>query len=244
MALLGRLGFILRAKFSKALDRTENTEEMLDYGYARQRELVQGIKLSIADVVTAKKRLELQQAGLEQSVAKLEGQARMALSQNREDLARAALERKSAAQQQLQSLDAQIAQLAGQQQKLVETSRNLTARVERFRTEKEVLKAQYSAAQAQVKIGEALTGIGGDLGDVSLAIDRTREKTQAMMARANAIDELTAGGTLADFTSPGDRLDRELAELSSASQVDEDLSRLKTELGQSPKPELPTGDPS
>ena len=87
----------LRAKASQTLDRSENTAEILDYGYVRQRELLQGIKLSIADVVTAKKRLELQQAGLETSMTKLEGQARMALAQNREDLARAALERKSAA---------------------------------------------------------------------------------------------------------------------------------------------------
>jgi phage shock protein A len=242
MSLLSRLGLIVRAKLSSALDRSENTAEILDYSYARQREMVQGIKLSIADVVTAKKRLELQQRGLQDSVSKLEGQARMALTQGREDLARTALERKSAAEQQRQSLDEQIAQLDGQQHKLVETSRRLTANLERFRTEKEVLKAQHSAAQAQVKIGEALTGLGGEMGEIGLAIDRTRERTQAMMARANAIDELTAAGTLEDFTSSGDHLDRELARLSSASQVNDDLARLKAELGQGQSSaELPAG---
>jgi phage shock protein A len=52
-----------------------------------------------------------------------------------------------------------------------------------------------------------------------------------MQARAGAIDELVAAGTLEDFTSDQTQLDRELAQLSSQSQVDSDLARLKAELG-------------
>jgi phage shock protein A len=83
-----------------------------------------------------------------------------------------------------------------------------------------------------VKIGEAATGIGEQMADTGLAIQRAREKTEQMQARAGAIEELVESGTLEDFTG-GDStaLDRELAQLQTGTQVDQELARLKGELG-------------
>ena len=149
-----------------------------------------------ADVVTAKKRLEIQTQQLEQNVVKLDGQARQALTAGREDLARQALERKSGAQQQLQDLDTQVKQLEGQQEKLVTNQSQLSARIEQFRTQKEVIKAQYSAAEAQVRIGEATTGLGEEMSDVGLALSRAQDKTEQMQARAAAVTELVDTGAI------------------------------------------------
>src|SRR2546430_1575548 len=91
--LLSRASLIAKAKFSKLLNRAENPSETLDYSYEQQLQLLQNVKRGIADVVTSKKRLQMQTEQLEQSVVKLETQARQALGQNREDLARQALER-------------------------------------------------------------------------------------------------------------------------------------------------------
>jgi phage shock protein A len=156
--LMQRTMTIIKAKYSKLLNRAEKPSETLDYSYERQLELLQNVKRGVADVVTAKKRLQLQTQTLEQNVVKLDTQARQALGQGREDLARQALERKSGVQQQLQGLDGQIKQLEAQQEKLVASEQQLSTRVEAFRSEKEVIKAQYSAAEAQVRIGEAATG--------------------------------------------------------------------------------------
>jgi phage shock protein A len=162
---------------------------------------------------------------------KLDTQARQALGAGREDLARAALERKSAAQQQLQGLDQQVAQLEDQQQKLTASERQLSSKIEAFRSQKEVIKAQYSAAEAQVRIGEAATGIGEQMADTGLAIQRAKDKTEQMQARASAVEELVEAGTLEDFTSGEDRLDRELAQMASSAQVDQELEKMKAELG-------------
>src|SRR5918911_924533 len=233
--LMQRTMNILKARWSKLLDRAEKPSETLDYSYERQLESLQNVKRGIADVVTAKKRLQLQTQQLEQNVVKLETQARQAVGAGREDLARAALERKSAVQQQLQDLDGQVQQLEQQQQKLVASEQQLSARVEAFRSEKEVIKAQYSAAEAQVRIGEAATGIGEQMADTGPAIQRAKDKTEQMQARAAAIDELTAAGTLDDLTSTSDALDRELAQLSAGKQVDDELARMKAELGSGEK---------
>src|SRR3954467_9254961 len=211
--LMSRLSLIFKAKFSKALDRAENPNETLDYSYEEQLRQLQNVKRGIADVTTAKKRLELQYTSMQQQVDKLDGQARQALQANREDLAREALTRKTAVEAQLEGIMQQGQQLEAQQQKLIEGEKTLSARVESFRTQKEVIKAQYSAAEAQVKIGEAATGIGRNMEDVGMAVQRAKDKTQELQARASAIDELTAAGSLQDFTSSGDDIDRQLQQV-------------------------------
>src|SRR5437763_14145209 len=217
--LMERTMTLIKAKWSKLLDRAEKPTETLDYSYERQLELLQNVKRGVADVVTAKKRLQLQTQTLEQNVVKLDTQARQAVSQGREDLARQALERKSAVQQQLQGLDGQIKQLEDQQEKLVSNEQQLQSRIEAFRTQKEVIKAQYSAAEASVKIGEAATGIGRQMADTGLAIQRAQDQTQEMQARAAAVDELISSGTLEDFTAGGPtQPDKERAQLSSQPQ--------------------------
>ena len=230
--LMARTAEIIKAKYSKLLNRTENPTETLDYSYEKQLELLQNVKRGVADVTTSKKRLQLQTQQLEQSLVKLETQARQALGAGREDLARQALERKSGIQAQLQGLDEQVKGLDAQQQKLVSSEQQLQAKIEAFRSQKEVIKAQYSAAEAQVRIGEAATGIGEQMADTGLAIQRAKDKTEQMQARAGAIEELVESGALDDFTSDGTtKLDRELAQISSQSQVDDELSKMKAELG-------------
>jgi phage shock protein A len=230
----GRMSTVIKAKISKLLDRAEDPGETLDYSYQKQIELLQNVKKGIADVVTSKKRLQLQTQKLEQDVVKLDTQARQALSQNREDLARAALERKQLIQTELQSLDQQVTELEGQQEKLTENEKKLRAKIDQFRTKKEVIKAQYSAAEAQVKIGEAATGVGEEMADVGLAMQRAVDKTENMRARADAVEELEAAGTFEDLTALGsgeDDIDRELKQLTTAGAVDDELAKMKSELG-------------
>jgi phage shock protein A len=234
--LIGRTMLILKAKFSRVLDRAENPSETLDYSYEEQLRQLQNVKRGIADVATAKKRLELQYTSMQQQVDKLDGQARDAVTANREDLAREALTRKAAIQGQLESIMQQGQQLEAQQQKLVEGEKTLSSKVESFRTQKEVIKAQYSAAEAQVKIGEAATGIGSNMADVGAAVERAKDKTAQLQARAAAVDELTAAGTLDDFTSSDDDIDRQLKQISQSGQVDDELAKIKAEVGKGAAP--------
>jgi phage shock protein A len=239
--LLSRAATVIKAKFSRLLDRAENPTETLDYSYEQQLRMLQDVKRGVVDVATSKKRLSMQTAQLEQNLVKLETQARDALAAGREDLARAALERKALVQQQLQSLDQQVQQLEQQQEKLVQSEKQLQAKIEAFRSEKEVIKAQYSAAEAQVRIGEAATGIGRAAEDTGLAIQRARDKTAEMEARAAAVEELVAAGTLEDVTSDKTALDRELEQIQATNQVDRELEKLKAEVGAgAPQKELET----
>jgi phage shock protein A len=186
----------------------------------------------------------------EQSIVKLDTQARQALAQGREDLARTALERKTGLQAELQSLDTQVKELETQQEQLITNEKKLRQKIEAFRTKKEVIKAQYSASEAQVRISEAASGVGEEMADLGLAMQRAEQKTEDMRARAGAVEELEAAGAFDDITALGsggqDEIDKELAQLTSGAQVDDELAKMKAELGtgsgEADKPALGQGE--
>jgi phage shock protein A len=246
--LSGRMSTVIKAKISKLLDRAEDPAETLDYSYSKQLELLQNVKKGLADVVTSKKRMQLQSQKLEQDVVKLDTQARQAVAAGREDLARAALERKQVIQTELQSLDQQVTELEAQQEQLTENEKKLRSKIESFRTKKEVIKAQYSAAEAQVRISEAATGVGEQMADVGMAMQRAVDKTENMRARASAVDELEKAGAFEDLTQLGsggdDDIDRQLKELTTTGAVDDELAKMKAEVGPgggAPPQELESG---
>lgn len=248
MGMWQRFKMIFASKANKAMDKAENPGETLDYSYQKQLDLLQKVRRGVADVATSRKRLELQIKGLESQAAKLEEQARAALSHGREDLAREALTRRSGLTAQITDLQGQLATLQEQEEKLTSAAQQLQTKVETFRTKKETIKANYSAAEAQTKINEAFAGISTELGDVGQAIQRAEDKTAQMTARAGAIDELLASGALEDATgTTKDPITAELERLSSSSEVEDSLARMKSELGAAPeKPavEAPAATPA
>jgi phage shock protein A len=237
MGVMKRVSTIFRAKANKQLDKMEDPRETLDYSYQTQLELLQKVRRGVADVATSRKRVELQMNQLQQTGDKLDRQARDSLAAGREDLAREALSRKSGVQGQLSDLQAQYASLQGEEEKLTAASQRLQAKVDAFRVRKETIKATYTAAEAQTRIGEAVSGISEEMGDVGMAVQRAQDKTAQMQARAGAIDELMASGALDDVTAqPNDDIQRELDQMGSSHDVDRELARLKGELDQGEAP--------
>jgi phage shock protein A len=225
-----RITAIFQAKTNKILDKAEDPRETLDLSYEKQLESLQKVRRSVADVATARKRIELQAAQLQKQADKLQQQAKAALGQGNEPLAREALSRRAALGEQLAELQAQHQQVAEQEEKLVETSQRLQAQVEQFRTRKETLKATYTAAEAQTKVGEAVSGISTSMGDAGVTMQRAQDKIAGMQARAGAIDELLASGALTNLSQPVDDIQAELDKVSATSQVDNELAALRAEL--------------
>ena len=70
-----------------------------------------------------------------------------------------------------------------------------------------------------MRISEAATGVGEEMADVGLAMQRAQDKTENMRARANAMEELEAAGAFDDALTLGsgqDDIDRQLHELTLA----------------------------
>jgi len=229
MGFLERMSVVVQAKMNKIMNRIEDPREVLEVSYEKQLQLLQNVKRGVAEVTTSKKRLELQKAKLQMNIDKLDGQAKEAISASREDLARKALESKALMQAQLNTLERETKELNDQQLKLQAAETRLATKVEAFRTKKETIKAQYTAADAQVKITESVTGISEEMADVGLAVQRAEEKTEDMKARSAALDELLESGTLTDY-SGGDEIESELARVKAKNTVDDEMARLKSEM--------------
>ena len=227
MGMFSRMSTIVKSKMNRILDSAEDPRETLDYSYEKQLEMLQNVKRGVVEMVTAKRRIQQQADRVNENIARLDRQARQAVDADRDDLARLALQRKQTALMELEGLDEQIAGMEREQEKLTQAEQRLQAKVDAFRNQKEIIKAQYTAAQAQVRIGAALGGISEEMGDVSLAVQRAENKTDQMRAKAGAIDELVASGVLDDITGPQDDIERELAQISSSSNVEAELAALK-----------------
>jgi phage shock protein A len=247
MSLFQRAHEIVQAKANKALDAAEKPDEMLDLSYEQMLDQITQVRRGLVNVAASRKQLELQEQQFQHSVDHLNDQAKTALAQGREDLAREALSRKAAAQGQVEEMETQRQQLTEQEQKLEQTLSTLQKRVNDFRTQKEVLKAQYTAAQAQSSVNETAAGVSSSFGDTGADIARAQDKIAQMQARAGAVDELLASGVLEDVGGDTDDIQQELDEASTAAGVDKELAALKAQLAagdSASRPELPGGSGS
>jgi phage shock protein A len=242
MSLFQRAHDIASAKANEALDSAENPSEMLDYSYEQMLEHITRVRQALVDIAASRKRIELQEQQLQNIVVHLQDQARGALSQGKEDLAREALSRKAAAQQQIDGMASQHQELTEQEQKLGQTLSELQQRVDTFRSQKEVMKARYTAAQASASVDEEAAGISSSVGDSSAALARAQDKIASMRASAGAMDELLQSGVLEDVGGDTDGIQKELDEAGSAAGVDKELAAMKTQAASAPAvPELAAG---
>jgi phage shock protein A len=242
MSLFQRAHDIVAAKANKALDAAENPNEMLDYSYEQMLDHITQVRRALVEITASKKQLELQEQQLQHSVDHLNDQAKAALAQGREDLAREALSRKATAQQQIDEMEPQHQQLNDEEQKMEQTLSTLQQRVNDFRSKKEVMKAQYTAASAMTSVNEEAAGISKSFGDSGAALQRAQDKIANMQARASATDELLQSGVLEDVGGDTDDIQRELDQASANANVDAELTALKAQIASAPAtPELPAG---
>jgi phage shock protein A len=231
MSLFQRAHDIVAAKANKALDAAEKPDEMLDLSYDQMLDQITRIRRALVDIAASRKRIELQETQLGHSVDHLQDQAKTALAEGREDLAREALSRKAAAQGEIDGMESQHQQLTEEEAKLGQTLAALQEKVNHFRTQKEVIKAQYTAASAMNSVNESAAGISTNVSDSGAALERAQDKIATMQARAGALDELLQSGVLEDVGGGGDDIQKELDEVTSGADVDSELAALKAQLG-------------
>ncbi len=238
MGIMKRVSTIFQAKANDALNKAEDPRQTLDLSYEQQLENLTKVKRAVADVATARKRIEIQAEQLKTQGDTLADQAKAALAQGNEPLAREALTRREAIASQLKDLEVQHASIAEQQQKLEDTATKLQTEIEAFRTKKETIKATYTAAEASAHVNEAVSGISTSMGDAGAAMQRAQDKVADMQARSGALDELLASGALTDLTSSRDDIQAQLDKASANSDIDAQLAALKA--GAAPS-QLPSG---
>lgn len=230
MSTMQRVKLLFRAKANSAMDRVENPQAVLDASYERQVRLLNDVRRGLAEVATARRRLELQRADMQARHTRLAAHARDAVAQGRDDLARLALTRRAALADHIAAIEEQHAALLAQERHLIANQERVAARIEAFWIEKETLKATYHASAAQARLSEVVAGIGGELAAAGQTVERARAQVKQMQARALAMDDLLASGAMTSISGTGADADRHLHEGIRAVTVDAELDALKREL--------------
>lgn len=231
MSLFGHLKLIGSMKAEDALQKAEDPTQVFNYSYTKQQEQLQQLRQGLVTIVQNEKHIEMLEAQVELQVSRLQQQAQQAMQQGREDLARMALQRKEALLTQVNSYKQQLEQLGAQHQKIEQLVQQTEQRVQAFGMQKEMVEAQYQAAQASVHVGEIATGMSKESAELNLAMQRAQDHVLQMQSRANAIDSLLDSGALGNQGQLGGGsstdLDRQLAQLSSEHNVEAELAALR-----------------
>jgi phage shock protein A len=231
MSILGRVADLFTAKTHKLLNALEDPNEVLDLSYEKMLSGLQETKAHLADVIAQQKSLERQIAAADKEVAGAEDDATTAVKAERDDLAKAALVHRRRAMDNRATLEQALNAILPQIAKLTDYQQRLQERIEKFRTQKETMKASYAAAQAQVKAQQSLTGIGERLGGVGETYQRAEDRMLATRDKADAMDSMIEQGIVNDPLDKRSSAEKELAALRDKHAVDDDLAALKAQLG-------------
>ena len=238
MSLFKHASEIVQARINHFLDNAEDPAETLDLSYEKMMSNLQDTKRHLADVTTEKLSLEHQIADTQKVADQAEADARTALQANREDLAKAELAQKQAALSKLQSLQDAHDKIAAQVAKLSDFESKLQDKIESFRTQKEVMKGELAAAQAEIQAENSLSGLGKGMNDAGEAMQRVQDRVSQSQSKAEAMESLMDSGAIDDPLDHRSHTDKEMAQLRAQSGVDDDLARLKAEMA---KPEKSSG---
>ncbi|MGC9271499.1 PspA/IM30 family protein [Acidiphilium sp.] len=241
MSLMSRFTTLIAAKANKVLDAADDPDADLQLSYEKMVTSLQETKRHLADVIAEQITLEHQIADHQAAIGRHDADAHIALKANREDLARAALADKEAETHKLEPIQASYEHVRQQAEKLKQYEQKLEAKIEQFATEKESLKAEHDAANAELKVDQQLAGIGQGLGGVEDTIQRARDKTHALSAKAEAMERLMDDGTIHDPLDHRSRSEHEIEKLHDTSDIDDQLAKLRAEMAQSqPPPQQPS----
>lgn len=224
------LGQRLSELFRRDRAGDDDPTAVLDASLEAQTALLQQSRRGVADVVTSRKRIELQLRRLHDEADRLMTEAQAEVDAGRDDAARDLLVRRAGLLDQAGLLEPDAARMREQESRLQAQVQRLEGKVEAFRAQRETLKAAHSAAEAHVRIVEAQAGLTEESADVGLALQRARERTDALQARADAAEELTRGDAVAlPWETAGESAERRMAALAAEEGgVDAELARMRS----------------
>lgn len=230
MNVLKRVKSIFEAKTNSILDEIENPEEALQLSLAEMREQIIRIKKSLVEVATVKKRLESDLFDIKGKMKLASEQAELSIASNREDLAKAALEKKQDLSAQEERLTGEIEQLNQKIKAITSSKEQLESRIHDLEIKKEELITMNRAVDAQIIVKETITGISSEMDDIHSRITRAENKIREKAAKVSAMDELIDLNAL-DTPGEEDSIEKELKRLQKEEKVRQELEALKQRKG-------------
>jgi phage shock protein A len=221
MAILDRIGNILRANVNDMLDQAEDPEKMLAQITRDMAEAIKEARSQVAETIAQEHLLRDNMEKNRKLSAEWSDKAELAVERGRDDLAREALKRKRDFESNTTMYETQLNTQHAMVEKLKIDLQSLESKYEDLQRNREMLVARHKVAKAQQKIQSTVSTASKI--DFTSEVGRMEEKVRLEEARAKASAELA-----------GSSLDAQLASLNDASEdlaVDDELQALKQKKG-------------
>lgn len=222
MSIFSRIADVIKANINDLLDKAENPEKMIKQMVIEMEEAVNKATLALGNAIANERSLERKIAAAQKAAQEWEQKAIQAINAGRDDLAKAALEKKKLYEKQALDLQPAYEQARQTTMKLREQLNRLKAKLEEARTRQSTLIARSQAAKAQKQIAQAFSGVGSD---AFSKFEKYESKIERLEAEAQAFEELS-GETIG--------VEEEFRKLELGSSVDAELLALKQKLGKLP----------
>ena len=228
MKIFKRMKKVFEAKMSKFVDEVEDPEELLDISLQEMKEHLQQVQKSLLELTTIKKGLEKDLDDVKDKVELAQEQAQTAMDIEKEELARAALEKKADLNDKKTILKTKIEKIENKIEVIKSNKKTLAEQIKKLETKREELTFINKSADAQLEVKEIITGASSDITDLNEQIKRAEEKIQKKEAKLSAIDELVANGELINDFNSEDDIEKSLNQIQRDSKIEEELANLRS----------------
>lgn len=216
-SIFKRMADIVKSNINDMLDGAEDPEKMLKQMIIEMEESVNKATTSVGTAIANEKRLQRQFEENKRLAEEWQNKAMKAVNAGRDDLAKAALDKKNSYAKAAAALEPSLVQGKATAAQLRDHLQKLRAKLEEARIKKNTLIARHKAAEAKQQLAQSLNGIGDD---AFSTFDRMEQKVEDAEATADAHAELAGdlGG-----------LEDKFAELDDVA-VDDELAALKAQM--------------
>jgi phage shock protein A len=163
VSLWTRIVRMLQGEARSQIARLDDPSASVNAAYRTQLEIVDEVRGHLVELLTARKRLEMQLA---------------------------VYERTGAAQEAVEAFRAEIEDLRGREDALAAAAEELRRRADGLRAERDITRARVAAAKAGIAAHGAIAGVNTTHAEIRTLLDDARERTLSLQARAAALAEL------------------------------------------------------
>ena len=218
MGIFSRFADIVNSNISALLDKAEDPEKMIRLIIQEMEDTLVEVRTNSAKAIADKKELARKVEAIDDQVQDWQQKATLALTKQRDDLARAALIEKQKLQDVLKGLHTE-------QTLVEETINKLTGEIGKLESKITETRAKQQALAIRSQTASNRRDVQRHLHTA-----RTNEAMAKFDQYSRKIDELEAEADLYAKTGQGKSLDQEFAELQAQDEIEQELAKLKQQM--------------
>lgn len=220
MGIFSRFADIVNSNISALLDKAEDPEKMIRLILQEMEDTLVEVRTNSAKALADKKELARRVEAVEAQIMDWQQKATLALSKQREDLARGALIEKQKLQETVKGLHTEQTLVSETISKLTGEISKLEAKINETRAKQQALVIRRQAAGSRRDVQK------------TLHTSRTDEAMSRFEQYERRIDELEAEADSYAMSAQGKSLDQEFAELQAQDEIEQELEKLKAQMQQ------------